>query len=62
MAIKSFKYYDTTTKKQETVDFYVYFDHLERFGFEWEEVQLQFKCSVKLSNAKKKINKKNVDE
>ena len=28
---------------------------LERFGFEWEEVQLQFKYSVKLSDDKKKI-------
>ena len=61
VAVKSFKYYDTTTKKQETIDFYDYFDHLERFGFEWEEVQLQFKYSVKLSDDKTKINKKNVD-
>ena len=61
VAVKSFKYYDTTTKKQETVDFYDYFHHLERFSFEWEEVQLQFKYSVKLSNDKKKNNKKNVD-
>ena len=58
VAVKSFKYYDTTTKKQETVDFYDYFHHLERFSFEWEEVQLQFKYSVKLSNDKKKIIKK----
>ena len=53
MAVKSFKYYDTTTKKQETVDFYDYFDHLERFGLEWEEVQLQVRYSLKLSNDKK---------
>ena len=60
VAVKTFKYYDTTTKKQETVDFYYCFDHLERFGFEWEEVSLQFKYSVKLFNDKK-INKKNVN-
>ena len=53
VAVKSFKYYDTTTKKQETVDFYDYFDHLERFGLEWEEAQLQVRYSVKLSNDKK---------
>ena len=58
VAVRSFKDYDTATKKQETVDFYDYFDHLERFGFEWEEVQLQFKYSVKLSDDKKKLIKK----
>ena len=50
----NFKYNDTTTKEQETVDFYNYFEYLERFGFEWEEVPLQFKYSVKLSDDKKK--------
>ena len=44
-------YYDATTKKQEIVYFYDYFDHLERFGFELEEVQLQY--FVKLSDNKK---------
>ena len=39
------------SKKQLIHD---YFDHLERFGFKWKEVQLQFKYSVKLSNDKKK--------
>ena len=38
------------SKKQFIHD---YFNHLERFGFKWEEVQLQFKYSVKLSNDKK---------
>ena len=45
-------------KKQETVDFYDYFDHFERFSFEWEEVQLQFRYSVKLFDDKKKLIKK----
>ena len=53
VTLKSSKYYNTTTKKQEKVDFYDYFDHLERFGFEWEEVQLQFKYSIKLCHDKK---------
>ena len=56
--VKSFNYNDTTTKEQETVDFYDYFEHLERFGFEWEEVPLQFKYFVKFSDDKKKLIKK----
>ena len=64
VAVKSFKYYDTTTKKQETVEFYDYFYHSERFSFEWEEVNLQFKYSVKLSDDKKinKIKKMSMDK
>ena len=31
--INGFQYYDTTAKKQETIEFYDYYDHLERFGF-----------------------------
>ena len=32
--INSFQYYDTTTKKQETIAFYDYLYHLDKFGFE----------------------------
>ena len=31
--INGFKYYNTTTKKQETIEFYDYFYRLEKFGF-----------------------------
>ena len=51
--IKSFQYYNTTTKKQETMEFYDYYDHLERFGFTWKNDQLEFEYSVKLSPVKK---------
>ena len=48
-----YTYYDTTTKNQETVEFYDYFDCLEKFGFKWEDAAIEFKCSVKLSSDKK---------
>ena len=34
--IKGFQYYDTTTQKQETIEFYDYYYHLKNFGFMWE--------------------------
>ena len=55
--INGFQYYDTTTKKQETIEFYDYYDHLERFGFTWKNDQLEFEYSVKLSGDKKKYKK-----
>ena len=33
--INGFQCFDTTTKKQEKIEFYDYFYHLEKFGFEW---------------------------
>ena len=30
--INGFKYYDTTTHKEETINFYNYYDHLKNFG------------------------------
>ena len=38
-----YTYYYTTTKTQETVEFYDYFGHLEKFGFKWEDAALEFK-------------------
>ena len=32
--LNGFQYYDTTTKKLETIAFYDYFYHLDKFGFE----------------------------
>ena len=31
--INGFQYYDTTTQKQETIEFYEYHYHLKNFGF-----------------------------
>ena len=47
-------YYNTTAKKQEEVEFYDYFLHLEKFGFEWQDASIEFKYSVELSTNKKK--------
>ena len=56
-----YTYYDTATKNQETVEFYDYFDRLEKFGFKWDNAAIQFKYSVKLSSDKKKLTKKKVN-
>ena len=57
-AIK-YTFYNTTTKKQEEVEFYNYSLHLEKFVFLWQDTSLEFRYSVVLSTDKKKINKKN---
>ena len=46
-------YYNTTTKKQEEVEFYDYFLHLEKFGLKWQDASIEFKYSVELSTNKK---------
>ena len=55
--INVFQSYNTTTKKQETIEFYYYYDHLERFGFTWKNDQLEFEYPVKLLADKKKLIK-----
>ena len=39
--INGFEYYDTTTQKQETTEFYDYYYHLEIFGFTWEHASIE---------------------
>ena len=48
----------STTKKQETIEFYDYYVHREKFYFTWKNDQLEFEYSVKLSTDKKKLMKK----
>ena len=48
-------------KTKKTVEFYDYFDRLEKFGFKWDNAAIQFKYSVKLSSDKKKLTKKKVN-
>ena len=31
--INGFKYYDTTTQKEQTIEFYKYYDYVKNFGF-----------------------------
>ena len=59
-------FYNTTTKKLENVEFYNYIQHLEKYGFVWEHLALEFKYSVEFSIdkysvefSKDKNNKKN---
>ena len=59
-----FEYYDVTTQKQETIDFYDYhlkitttIYHLKNFGFTWEHVPLEFKCKITLFADKKALTK-----
>ena len=62
-----FKYYSLHThKKKEEINFYDYYGHLEKFGFEWKIVvftmgvceTLEFKYTVEFSSHKKKLIKK----
>ena len=59
-------FYNTTTKNLENVEFYNYIQHLEKYGFVWEHLALEFKYSVEFSIdkysvefCKDKNNKKN---
>ena len=46
-------------QKNEDIEFYNYYEHLKNFGFEWENDNLEFKFSKKLSkDEKKKTDKK----
>ena len=44
-----FKYYSLQTKKAEEIDFYDYYGHLEKFGFEWKDNNLAFKYTIEFS-------------
>ena len=51
-------FYNTTTKKEEDVEFCDYMMLLEKFGFLWVEDDLKVRYSVELSTDKKKLIKK----
>ena len=53
-----YTFYNTTTKKNETVDFYNYQLHLEKFGLEWEDAELESLHTVKMFTDKKKLIRK----
>ena len=56
--VNGFKYYDRTTQKEETSEFYSYYDHLKNCGFNWEYKPLQFVYKVSLSADRKTLSKK----
>ena len=41
-------FYNTKTEKNEDILFYNYYEHLKKFGFEWENTAIDFKFSLKL--------------
>ena len=49
----NYTYYDTTTQKEEKVEFHDYHYHLKNFGFTWEHKQLQLKYEITLSSDEK---------
>ena len=53
-----YTFYNATTKKNETVDFYNYQLHLEKCGFEQADAELEFLYTVKMSRDKKKLIRK----
>ena len=55
--INGFEYYDTTTQKQETIEFYDYYYHLKNFGFTWEHAFLELKYEITLSTDEKPLTK-----
>ena len=53
-----YTFYNTTTKKSETVDFYNYQLHLEKYGFKWAYAELKFLNTMKRSTDKKILIRK----
>ena len=52
------KYYDKTTQKEETIEFYNYYDNLKNFGFTWKQLPLELKHEITLSSDEKTLTKK----
>ena len=46
-------FHNTTTKKDEEIEFYDYFSHLKKFGFAWRYQPLDLKYSIEFSKDKK---------
>ena len=51
-------FYNKKTKKNEDTLFYNYYEHLKKFGFEWENTAIDFKFLLNLSNDEKRLIKK----
>ena len=56
--INGFQNCDTTTQKQEIIEFYDYYYHLKNFGFMWEHAPLELKYEITLSADEKTLTKK----
>ena len=42
-------FYNTTTKKNKEIEFYNYFQHLQKFSFVWEYSPLDFRYCIEIS-------------
>ena len=51
-----YTYFDTTTNKIETIEFYDYYNHIKDFGFKWENDLVKYE--IILSADQKQIEKK----
>ena len=51
-----YTYFNTTTSKIETIEFYDYYNHLKDFGFRWENDLVKYE--IILSADQKQIEKK----
>ena len=51
-----YNYFDTTTNKSETIEFYDYYIHVKGFGFKWENDSVRYE--ITLSADQKQIEKK----
>ena len=56
--INGFQYYETTTQKQEIIEFYNYYYHLKNFSFIWEHASLELKYKITLSADENTLTKK----
>ena len=54
-----YTFYNTTTKKHETADFYNYQLHLEQFGFDWADAELESLYRQEKTNEKNDNGEKN---
>ena len=50
-------FYNTKTEKNEDILLYNYYEHLKKFGLEWENTAIDFKFSLNLSKDEKKLIK-----
>ena len=51
-------FYNTTTKKNEEIEFYNYFQRLQKYDLVWEHLPINFRCSIELSADKSELIKK----
>ena len=50
-------FHNTKTENNEDILFYNYYEHLQKIGFEWENMAIDFKFSLKLSKDEKSFIK-----